>query len=103
MDDKIGIGVIFYVVFVLLVFSMLPLQYVQGQPTINTGDILNTLPDDATSQIDSINFIVKIGIFFFMSWYIQGIPVFIGALITAINFLSSVIGVIYIYDKIRGI
>ncbi len=101
MDDRIFFGVLAYFLVTTIVIGILPSEFFSGSrpelPEIEDG-IDN--PESVTQQLSFITNIVK---FLFAPFSIDGIPVIIGLIIFIINIGSTLVAVIYIYDKIRGI
>ena len=105
MEDKLFFGSLVYLTIVLVAFSILPSSFISGQPKVflDSTDILSEQPEDITSLDTNLNFIAKIGILFFATFSITGIPTIFGLLIVSLNLFVSIIFILSVYDKIRGI
>lgn len=102
MDDTIFFGALIYLLLSIGISGFLPDNFYSGSTPKLNDDIeigINNPSDDT----ESFSFISKIARMFFAPFIINGIPTIIGLLIFIINIFTTVIAIIYVYDKIRGI
>ncbi len=102
MNDKLFLGVLIYIFTSVLFIGVLPDSFFSGSRP-NVPDDLTDGIDSPTSITQQTGYISKIITFAFVPFKISGIPVFLALIIFFINIFTTLISVIYIYDKIRGI
>lgn len=104
MDDSTYLGAFVYVSVVLLVAPFLPTEIYSGQFQ-GDADIRSSYNGSAvvTTSLEQPNLFQKIAALLFVPFLIDGIPLIFGAVITLFNYVSYVIGAIFVYDKLRGI
>lgn len=95
MDDIIFISILVYLVLSIGIIAFVPDAFFTG----SAPSQLDVNGDDS----GGISAIGKIGRFLFAGWTINGIPAIFGLLLFILNVVSIVVGIVYIYDKIRGI
>ena len=107
MDDKIGFGILTYLLISILIVGFLPDDLFTGSrydsPGVDVSGSLNVDVAEIDNIGDQVSFISKIGTVLFVAWKIEGIPAFLGGLLAIINYLSESILIIWAYDKLRGI
>jgi hypothetical protein len=107
MEDSLYLGAFVYIFLAVTISSLLPTSFYIGDDTQPDGtDLLNQVDPanaDLTSTADQWNFLLKIVTFLFAPFLISGVPGIVGIIISAINYFAILIGIIFIYDKVRGI
>ena len=109
IDDKIMLGVLVYVFLVATVGGFLPEELFFssiGSDRIDDGSLrtsYNSSYETTLNPIKQVSWFKKVLTVLFVPFIIEGIPLFLGLLITFLNYVSALIGGIYVYDKVRGI
>jgi len=105
MNDMLVISFFVYLTIGGVVMATLPDSFYSGT-TIEGADTVEfkTLEvDGSESTLGQVSTISKVVKFLFLGWSINGIPAVLGGLISLINTLGVIIGVVWGYDKFRGI
>lgn len=106
MDDRLAIGVIIYIFLSVSLVIIMPDEFFSGTSSSVDGaqEVRSSINVTAVqADADQPGFILKILQFFFASWTISGIPLVLGVLLELFNLVTIIVGVAYVYDKIRGI
>lgn len=108
MDDRIFFGVLVYLLLIALVGGILPSDLFGGSRAVSPESdgmrlLYNDTPDFDSSTSQQYSFFRKALTFVFVPVAIDGIPTILGLFLNALNLVCMLVGVIYIYDKVRGI
>ena len=99
MNEKIFHAVMIYLLLATVIIGFMPSSFFNGsQPTLD-----DDLKSQSVDDTGSISWFGKVVRFLFVPFVIDGIPAIISLLIGIVNFMSMLIGAVYIYDKFRGI
>ncbi len=105
MNDSTYLGAFVYIIIIVLFAPFLPSEIYTGQFDAD-GDLstaFNVSASDVDGLGEQLGFFQKIALLAFVPFLIEGIPLFIGAILTLFNYVSFTIFAVFIYDKVRGI
>lgn len=105
MDDAYFFGVVIYLVIISGISGILPSSFYTGSVFAGPSDseLRSSTSTSALGVASQIPFFLKILTFMFLSVSIDSFNPILGILITLINLGCISVGVIWVYDKARGI
>jgi hypothetical protein len=106
VDDRYIFAAIIYFSIIIVTVSVLPNSLFDDSlgSIRDAGDLQSSYNQTVTGQsATSYNWFSKILIFLFTTWNIDGIPPVLAAIIAVINYCTTILAGVYIYDKLRGI
>lgn len=101
-EDKLFWSCVAYTLFVLIVFSFLPASFISGQPDVTRSASSIVNPENATQYTlgsSSVGFFGKVAILYFATWNIEDFPVLFAVLVSTINWVSTLVIVVYGFNK----
>lgn len=113
MNDLIFLGVLSYLIIAGVIFILIPPDLYLSNDELTEIEVRNNIKSQfGEADADNITFanedaslgsVKDLIAFLFAPFSIDGLPVLVKWLITILNYFSIVVGIIYSYDKFRGI
>ncbi len=102
-DDRLFYASVTYLAIVIIVLLFLPSNFALTQKELNYNEALASADEGGLSSAVNIGFINKLMRLFFIPFVVGGTPLFVSSVIAFMNYMTLIIGVIWGYNKIRGI
>lgn len=107
MEDKYFFGAMIYLFVSIAVAGMLPTEvYTGASENLDREELIDSLNQTGErieSTSEQVSFLFKVLSYFFVPLSIDGIPSIMALIISFINLMCVLIGIIWTYDKARGI